>query len=141
MKRLTNMAALLLVVTLLPVAVTAGDDKDKVKAEGKEKGDKAANLETVTLTGTLVSETKEKTKDGVSKQYTLYFVSTENGKVHVPQPKPAKKGESPAFDLADFDGANVKITAQAHVKQGKNGAKAIYVVNVTDIARVSASET
>ena len=129
MKRL-GQSAVLMFTCLLIAPAHAGEGK---QCKDKEK------LEPITLVGELVSEQKEKkSKDGSVTTHTVYYVSTEEGKVHVPQPKAKKKGEAPAFNLADFDGAKVTIDAQGYTKTGKDGAKAIHLVTITEIKRVEA---
>ena len=156
--KIVAQAALLILLgfVMLPAAVQAGKGKEakesNVAKEAKEakgaevskegKGEcKKPELQSLTLTGQLVSQEKEKkSKDGQVSTITVYYVSTEAGKVHVPQPK-APKGETTAIELADYEGATVTISAQGYLKKScKEGEMITHIDHVTNIQRVDAPE-
>ena len=105
---------------------------------GKDKDGKRPELKDLNLTGKVVSEEVEKkSKDGNTKRFTVFYLTTDDGKIHLPQPHAKKKGEAPPFQLASFNNANVRISAKGYTRPSKKGGMSTHVHQIVSIDRVT----
>lgn len=97
-----------------------------------------AELEILSLEGTVTSQQIEKKgKDGEVVTATVYVLESDGKQIKLPEAK-VKGGQEPAYQLADFVGAEVKIAAHGVTKRGKDGGSQIYVHRITSIEKVEA---
>ncbi len=99
-----------------------------------KRSDKKSELSNLVLTGTVASEQVEKkSKDGGSRTVTVYYLTSTDGKVFLPQAHSKKKGEPAAYNLANFVGRAVRVTAKGISAPNKKGGKYIHVKHITAI--------
>jgi hypothetical protein len=138
MKRTSVVTIALTLIALLTINAAAPAFPGKGDKKDGDKSKKKADLVEMTLTGVVISaEHEKKGKDGSKFNYTSYYLKTDAGKVHLPQPRAEKKGEDPPFRLKDFVDANVEIKALGVTNTSKKG-KYTHVHRITNIRRVEA---
>ena len=103
-------------------------------------GEKKSELTAIELTGTVSVETKTKEKDGKSHTYTVYHLTVDGQRIHLPQAhkKCGEPKDTPlAYDLSSFVDKTVNVVAKGHVKEGKDGKKYTHIHSIASISEAS----